>query len=224
MSDEKPRVGESENADVRPHTTEHRHGILECIACLRENCDCSCRKCLATRERRASALKAAVRANCFYCKKPLNTKKLRRNAMYCSRACRNAQQVVEWNELNPGRKNIPTASVGAISELLVAADLLGRGYEVFRAVSPACSCDLAILSSGVLTRVEVRTGVIGKTGKVYVSFSKKHDVGRSDVLAVVVNGQITYTPELTAPAAPSSTTGRRVDKFIVPAESSAQTG
>lgn len=89
-----------------------------------------------------------------------------------------------------------TGVVGAISELIVTIDLMQRGFEVFRAVSPACSCDLAALRGGILTRVEVRTGTRYMTGSVSYSLAES-EKGRHDVLAVVVDGKVTYTPDLT---------------------------
>jgi hypothetical protein len=91
--------------------------------------------------------------------------------------------------------DLSSGTVGAVGELLVATDLLLRGFEVFRALSPACSCDLAVLSSGQLLRVEVTTGHMAPNGKVF-SRSKEP---RFDLLAVVVHSspvQIVYTPEL----------------------------
>ena len=81
-------------------------------------------------------------------------------------------------------------------ELLVSADLMRRGYEVFRALSPACSCDLVILKEGRLLRVEVRTAQKSISGKLSWTNSKK-DIGRSDMLALVVEGRdIVYLPSL----------------------------
>jgi serine/threonine protein kinase len=54
--------------------------------------------------------------------------------------------------------NCSSGAAGAISKLLIAADLLKRGYAVFRALSPSCPCDLAILHNGQLLAVEGRTG------------------------------------------------------------------
>lgn len=75
---------------------------------------------------------------------------------------------------------------------MVAADLLAKGYEVFRAVSPSCSCDLAILRDGKLTRVEVRTGYRnGHTGAMV--YARKH---RAEIVAVAIGNEIVYEPEL----------------------------
>jgi hypothetical protein len=93
---------------------------------------------------------------------------------------------------------LASATVGALGELLVAADLLIRGYEVFRAISPSCSCDLAILKDGKLLRVEVRTGYRTTVDPDAIAIGKKQGTHRADILAVVVHSptRIRYEPEL----------------------------
>lgn len=88
---------------------------------------------------------------------------------------------------------ITTNTVGAISELFVSADLLKKGYEVFRAVSPSCSCDLIILKNGIPFRVEVRTAYRLINGNISLSRGKK-----ADILAIVVHHEeeIIYEPNL----------------------------
>jgi hypothetical protein len=78
-------------------------------------------------------------------------------------------------------------TVGAIGELIVSADLLQKGYEVFRALSPSSSCDLAILTKEKkLIRVEVKTGYRTKmTGRLGCA---KPDNARFDILAIVFRG------------------------------------
>ncbi len=63
------------------------------------------------------------------------------------------------------RENFSTSTKGAISELVVAADLLDRGYSVFRSVSPNSPIDLVVLKSGRLQKVEVKTGKINPMDK-----------------------------------------------------------
>jgi len=89
--------------------------------------------------------------------------------------------------------NLPIGTVGAISEILVSADLLKKGYEVFRAISPSCSCDLAMLKDNKLLRVEVRTGRNSATGKLYYSSNM-----RADIMAVVIHktNEIIYIPKI----------------------------
>lgn len=108
-----------------------------------------------------------------------------------SRACSDA-----FSEASTGRSAIKLSSGtrGTIGELLVAADLLGKGFAVFRALSPSCACDLAILKDSKLVRVEVTTASLLQNGKPAYS---KHDPAKYDVLALVFhNGKIIYEPEL----------------------------
>ena len=48
---------------------------------------------------------------------------------------------------------LSTATVGAISELVVCVDLAKKGYEVFRAISPSCSCDLIARKNNICRRI-----------------------------------------------------------------------
>lgn len=74
-------------------------------------------------------------------------------------------------------ENISTGTVGALTELYISADLLSKGYEVFRALSPHCGADLVIYKNGKIQRVECRTAYRHKITKVLL-FSKrtKHKV------------------------------------------------
>lgn len=84
-----------------------------------------------------------------------------------------------------------TGCVGAASELLVCADLLRLGWNVFRSVSPVSPFDLIIVrDTSLLLRVEVRTAFNHK-GKIACP---KH--GTYDVLAIVRDCEIVYRPEL----------------------------
>jgi Holliday junction resolvase len=53
--------------------------------------------------------------------------------------------------------DVPAPTVGAIGEILVAADLLAKGFAVFRSMSPACYCDLLAEKEGEILAVEVKT-------------------------------------------------------------------
>ncbi len=118
--------------------------------------------------------------------------KRRPNAKYCSERCRGKKQAAFYRQNNPYRHiPIPTGTVGAISEFRVVIDCLSSGYEVFRACSPACSCDLAILVNEKLLRIEVRTSYRLKSGKVAA-----HSEIRADILAKVLPDEIIYEPSL----------------------------
>lgn len=118
--------------------------------------------------------------------------RVRRHAVFCSAKC------AVNNEKNKYRKNNPasglsTGKTGAISEMLVCADLLKNGYDVFRAVSQSCSCDIAILSGKTLLTVEVRSAKRTSTG---APMYPKHRI-RADVVALVFSdSSIKYEPIL----------------------------
>lgn len=83
-------------------------------------------------------------------------------------------------------------NIGAIGELRVSADLLARGYDVFRAVSPCAKVDLVALKGGRTIRVEVKTGAYsGLKGKVY---HIPLNPSRFDVLAIALPDRIAYEP------------------------------
>jgi len=97
--------------------------------------------------------------------------------------------------IRAARKVLCPSTSGALAELIACTDLIRKGYEVFRAISPACSCDLTILKNGKIQRVEVRTAT--KTSNGVLSYCHKStDIGRYDVLALVCDGIVTYRPDL----------------------------
>jgi hypothetical protein len=93
--------------------------------------------------------------------------------------------------------NLSTGQLGALSELIATTDLIKKGYEVFRAVSPSASCDLIILKNGKLHRIEVRTGYLKADGAVRYPATEK-DIGKSDSYAVVfpTTNTVEYIPSL----------------------------
>lgn len=114
---------------------------------------------------------------------------------YCSRQCYLKSQSDQYRAQNAARSPLPTGTIGAIGELKVSADLLMKGFEVFRALSPSCSCDLAVLRDNELKRIEVRTGHYDAKGKPYkVVVTEKH---RADILAIILPDKIIYKPPFT---------------------------
>lgn len=80
-----------------------------------------------------------TKLNCAICKKDFEHESP--HALTCSRECRakrRAQLTGRISFLN----GVPKGTVGAISEMMVASDLMGKGFSVFRALSPSCFCDL----------------------------------------------------------------------------------
>ncbi len=129
---------------------------------------------------------------CKNCKKPFHTRYGKQ--VFCSQTCRDRHYWKGRNERND-MIGMSTHDIGAVQELLVSVDLLKRGFDVFRAISTGCSCDLIIMKKQtfVTRRVEVTTGHTQPNGKICWP---AHDPTNYDLLAVVVNGTIFYTPDL----------------------------
>lgn len=90
------------------------------------------------------------------------------------------------------KTRVTKGTIGATHELIVGADLLKRGYGVFRSLSQTCPCDLILMIDKDLFRIEVRTGSRSADGRLQFPFTAK-DVGRSDILAIVEsNWNVTY--------------------------------
>jgi len=108
----------------------------------------------------------------------------------------------------PDGEPIAPATAGAIGELRVCADLMERGFEVFRALSQARhSCDIVALRNGLMLRIEVRTGTQRTPSTGYVSYMKNRSLRtysdrpsyaqEPDHYAVMWQGElIRYDPEL----------------------------
>lgn len=87
------------------------------------------------------------------------------NQVLCSQACR----LTHEKNLN-GREGaygeLPTGTVGAISEIEIAAHFMKAGYAVFRSMSPSCFCDLIVAKKRKIYRIECRTGYRSHSGNV----------------------------------------------------------
>src|SRR3990167_9036150 len=84
--------------------------------------------------------------------------------------------------LNPGVK-------GAIQELRVSVDLLKKGFEVFRVLSPICSCDVLVKKENKIFSVEVKSGNNG-----YSPCGREKI--KADCFAVVFRDKIVYEPDV----------------------------
>lgn len=92
--------------------------------------------------------------------------------------------------------NISTGTKGAAYELLVAADLMRSGFQVFRNMSPNGHVDLLVIpewipenapENKVVLRVQVKSGLW-----VTPATLGKYVVENNDILAIF-NGKIQYT-------------------------------
>lgn len=57
-----------------------------------------------------------------------------------------------------GYFGMSSGKIGAIAELVVCADLMRRGYEVFRAMSAASNSDAIAIKNNEIYKFEIRTG------------------------------------------------------------------
>ena len=76
------------------------------------------------------------------------------------------------------------------------ADLLSAGYDVYRAISASCPCDLAIVKHGQLIRVEVTTSYLQPNGK--IQSAKKRESPDYDCVAHFLRKtkEVIYEPAL----------------------------
>jgi hypothetical protein len=118
---------------------------------------------------------------CVICESPFVTFQFR--ALTCSSDCHRKRKA-QTSGREAWQTDIPSGTVGAITELVIATDLMKRGYSVFRALSPACFCDLIAINDNEHLFVEARTGYRApKSGN--LSYPKKTR-GSVNVFAVFV--------------------------------------
>lgn len=101
---------------------------------------------------------------CLVCKREFVIKVVTQK--YCSDRCKKIAAAQRAGRRSILAKSLPSGTVGAISELLVAEWLMKKGYDVYRALSPASKSDLAISKNGTFAKVEVKTGYKGETGRI----------------------------------------------------------
>jgi hypothetical protein len=114
---------------------------------------------------------------------------------YCSRKCSTEHAKILYKSNNI-HLNVCSGTIGAIGELRVSVDLLIKGFNVYRALSPSSDSDLAITKGNKLYRVEVTTGYFDYKGNI-INNKKYADSSKFDIVAVVMkSGEIIYLPEL----------------------------
>lgn len=112
------------------------------------------------------------------------------NRRFCSVECR---QKYHHGYKSYSDKNIAKKNKGTYAELAVYCDLLSRGYDVFKNLTPHSAFDLVAYKKEIgLFGVEVKTGFISGDGNLIRGGSLKHK--EHDVLAVYLknNGEIIY--------------------------------
>ena len=121
---------------------------------------------------------------CLNCKSNYTTNI--KNQKFCLSDCSKEYWAKKTGRISTTTLDIPTGTVGAISELNVSSYFLRNGYSVFRSVSQSCYCDLIVTNGDKIYRVEVRTGYVGSNGS--VSFPKNINKKQSpDIFAVWIH-------------------------------------
>ena len=124
------------------------------------------------------------------------------NTKYCSSACypRKAQKRSIQHHINPNYQMKSKATVGSVSEYVVAINLLQRGFEVFKSLSPTCSCDIICMKNGNLKKIEVKTGYKKHDDTITLGEGNMANLirsGKFDILAIVTGlDEIRYVPEI----------------------------
>jgi Holliday junction resolvase-like predicted endonuclease len=131
---------------------------------------------------------------CAYCQSPI-PQDAHWRTIYCSPLCNSRSRNARYG--NTPQYVVTPATQGAITELIVSVDLMKRGFDLYRATSPACPCDLVAIRNGVVTRVEVKTGIRRLNGEIRPVKLSERQRRASDVVAYVAHdGEILYAPEL----------------------------
>lgn len=127
----------------------------------------------------------------------VNGTRIRRSNFETREDAEAALGVIESYEMDDDRLvggTVKIHSVGAIAELVVCADLLRHGYDVFRSMSANAACDvIAGTDDGRLCRIEVKSAV-KRDGR--TRYKRHHfDGTKHDILALVFlrEGRIEYS-------------------------------
>jgi hypothetical protein len=115
--------------------------------------------------------------------------------IYCSAKCAESTYRPDRFRFD---KSTPPATVGAIGELYVSIWLMRNGWDVYRALSPAASCDIAAIKEKRLYRFEVRTGYRNRAGR--VCYPKKSIRAENIVVVIYPEPELVFLPETPLPA------------------------
>lgn len=90
--------------------------------------------------------------------------------------------------------SIDPSTTGAISELIVAIDLMKQGFGVYRAISPSCYADLIAIKDDDIKQYEVRTGqyFIKKNGDMVLNYPKVRTANKLLAIYTALDNKIHY--------------------------------
>ncbi len=133
-------------------------------------------------------IKTEYEKQCKHCGKTFKT--TNSTKLYCDTWClrKETRNKYEKAFMFKGQRDIHRTTLGAINEYRVCVDLLMKGYEIFKSITPNCSCDLIMLKDNKIKRIEVTSGY-RVNGKIYAN---KHNKSKYDIMVIVVNNEILY--------------------------------
>ena len=87
-----------------------------------------------------------------------------------------------------------TGTVGAIAELVISAELMRNGYEVYRALSSHCRCDILAVKNGVVNEIEIRSGLYynRKDGGITLHYPTRRSEGKKMIIYTHSDNKIHY--------------------------------
>ena len=144
----------------------------------RKICD-KCKQFLKNKE------EEPIKKICNSCKKEFFVLNMQRK--YCD-DCKESYHI----SVSENFDNLNTGTIGTIQELRVNIDLLKKGFEVFKALSPMCSCDLLVQKEKKIFSVEVKS-VSKRSSPGHKYFARKI---RANCLAIVFKDKILYNPDV----------------------------
>lgn len=101
----------------------------------------------------------------------------------------------QWTNQWGGARKLTSHFIGAAAEMAASADLMRRGFPVYRALSFVSAADLVVDIDGRLQRVQVRAARRRQNGA--LAYGQPAKPERHDILALVLpDGQVTYKPDL----------------------------
>lgn len=120
---------------------------------------------------------------------PANPNRVRK---FCSDPCRAHFYRSKRSAIDVQFAKMPPGLRGAISELSACADLMERGFLVFRAVAPHGPYDVIAAKGRDVLRVEITTGTILADGRISYPRHERH-AKAFDVIAVTTPpGSVSY--------------------------------
>lgn len=96
--------------------------------------------------------------------------------------------------MSSGLSYLPTGTVGAISELLAAVDLMKKGWSVFRSLCPSSEYDLIAEKNDEIFLLEVRTGRynVGDNAGNKLSYCKAKTDGKLLIVVTIQDHTVHY--------------------------------